>query len=81
MIPVWAHENPRYRAISMRQYRGFVCIRRFGPDFTKRRIFGIIRRLNWGCVMFNGFPEATEQFFLELKFHNDQTFVHANHDR
>ena len=31
--------------------------------------------------MFNGFPEATEQFFLELKFHNDQTFFHANHDR
>ncbi len=30
--------------------------------------------------MFEGFPEETIRFFLELRFHNDATFFHGHHD-
>jgi len=31
--------------------------------------------------MFTGFTDETVQFFLDLKFHNNTSFFHANHDR
>lgn len=31
--------------------------------------------------MFNGFPEETIQFFLDLRFHNNAAFFHEQHDR
>ena len=31
--------------------------------------------------MFTGFREETIQFFLDLRFHNDSAFFHAEHDR
>ena len=31
--------------------------------------------------MFTGFSEETIQFFLDLKFHNNTTFFHEQHDR
>lgn len=31
--------------------------------------------------MFSGFPEETIQFFLDLRFHNNATFFHEQHDR
>ncbi|MBR6027884.1 MAG: DUF2461 domain-containing protein [Clostridia bacterium] len=31
--------------------------------------------------MFEGFREETIQFFLDLRFHNDSAFFHAEHDR
>ena len=31
--------------------------------------------------MFTGFSEETIQFFLDLKFHNDSSFFHHEHDR
>ena len=31
--------------------------------------------------MFTGFTEETLRFFLDLRFHNDMTWFHANHDR
>ena len=31
--------------------------------------------------MFTGFPEETIRFFLDLRFHNDTTFFHEQHDR
>ena len=31
--------------------------------------------------MFTGFTEATIQFFLDLKFHNNTVFFHEQHDR
>ena len=31
--------------------------------------------------MFTGFTEETIQFFLDLKFHNDASFFHSEHDR
>ena len=31
--------------------------------------------------MFSGFPAQTEQFLMELRFHNDPAFFHAEHDR
>lgn len=31
--------------------------------------------------MFTGFPEETVQFFLDLRFHNDTTFFHEQHQR
>lgn len=31
--------------------------------------------------MFTGFPEETVQFFLDLRFHNNTTFFHAEHQR
>ena len=32
-------------------------------------------------MMFTGFSEETIQFFLDLKFHNNTTFFHEQHDR
>ena len=31
--------------------------------------------------MFTGFPEGTEQFFLDLRFHNNAAFFHENTER
>ncbi|MBQ8160965.1 MAG: DUF2461 domain-containing protein [Clostridia bacterium] len=31
--------------------------------------------------MFQGFPASTEQFFMDLRFHNDPSFFHQEHDR
>jgi len=31
--------------------------------------------------MFSGFPDETIRFFLDLRFHNNATFFHENHDR
>lgn len=31
--------------------------------------------------MFNGFTDETVTFFLDLRFHNNTTFFHENHDR
>lgn len=31
--------------------------------------------------MFTGFTDETMQFFLDLRFHNSQTYFHENHDR
>lgn len=31
--------------------------------------------------MFTGFPEATVEFFLALRYHNNSTFFHEQHDR
>ena len=31
--------------------------------------------------MFTGFTEETVRFFLDLKFHNNSAYFHANHDR
>ena len=31
--------------------------------------------------MFTGFPEETIRFFLDLKFHNNMTYFHENHER
>ena len=31
--------------------------------------------------MFNGFSDDTVQFLLDLKFHNETTYFHAQHDR
>ena len=31
--------------------------------------------------MFTGFPEATERFFLDLRYHNNSTWYQANKDR
>lgn len=31
--------------------------------------------------MFTGFPEETVQFFLDLRFHNNTTFFHEQHER
>ncbi len=31
--------------------------------------------------MFTGFPEETERYFLDLRFHNDAAFFHREHDR
>jgi len=31
--------------------------------------------------MFTGFTDETVQFFLDLKFHNNTDYFHANHDR
>ena len=31
--------------------------------------------------MFTGFTEETIQFFLDLKFHNNTTFFHEQHER
>ena len=31
--------------------------------------------------MFTGFTENTIQFFLDLKFHNNATYFHENHER
>ena len=31
--------------------------------------------------MFDGFSDETIQFFLDLKFHNNTTYFHENHDR
>ena len=30
--------------------------------------------------MFNGFTDATIDFFIDLKFHNTTPFFHENHD-
>ena len=34
-----------------------------------------------GAFMFTGFPEGTEQFFLDLRFHNSSEFYHAHVER
>ena len=31
--------------------------------------------------MFNGFTDETAEFLMDLKFHNNTAFFHANHDR
>ena len=31
--------------------------------------------------MFNGFTDETVQFLMDLKFHNNTEYFHANHDR
>ena len=31
--------------------------------------------------MFTGFPEETEQFFMDIRFHNNATFYHENVER
>ena len=33
------------------------------------------------CAMFTGFQEETVRFFLDLRFHNNSTWFHENHDR
>ena len=31
--------------------------------------------------MFSGFSDATQQFFLDIRFHNSTTYFHEHHDR